>query len=96
MYNTGIYTRISNRVHHPVVIMLGETLLPYWSSAARKVLVVQPSSVAAERVFSLLSTFSSQQDSSLEDYIKDITSNNNLSILSLFLISIQILWHNRA
>ena len=36
--------------------------LPNWSSAARKVLLVQPSSVVAERVFSLLSnTFSDRQ-----------------------------------
>ena len=47
-----------------------ENSVPNWSSAARKVLVMQPSSAAAERVFSLLSTFSSQQDSSLKDYIE--------------------------
>jgi hypothetical protein len=48
-----------------------EDSLPNWASAARKVLVVQPSSAAAERVFSLLSSsFGSQQDSSLKDYIE--------------------------
>lgn len=45
--------------------------LPHWSSAVAKVLLVQPSSSAVERVFSLLQqTFSHQQDSSLEDYIE--------------------------
>ena len=37
--------------------------LPYWSSAACKVALVQPSSAAAERVFSHLNcSFHSQQD----------------------------------
>ena len=45
--------------------------LPNWSSAARKVLVLQPSSAASERVFSLLkSSFSEQQENSLQDYIE--------------------------
>ena len=45
--------------------------LPNWSSAARKVLLVQPSSAAAERVFSLLSnSFSDRQQNCLEDYIE--------------------------
>ena len=48
-----------------------ETTLPNWAAAAKKVLVAQPSSVAAERVFSLLkSTFDCQQYSSLKDYIE--------------------------
>lgn len=46
-----------------------ENTLPTWATAARKVLVAQPSSAAAERVFSLLnSSFVSQQGSSLKDY----------------------------
>ena len=45
--------------------------LPAWSAAAKKVLVVQPSSAAAERVFSILnSTFKEQQENSLQDYIE--------------------------
>ena len=45
--------------------------LPNWSSAARKVALVQPSSAAAERVFSILnSTFGAQQEQSLQDYIE--------------------------
>ena len=45
--------------------------LPYWSTAARKVLVLQPSSAATERVFSLLkASFSDQQESTLQDYIE--------------------------
>ena len=48
-----------------------ETTLPNWAAAAKKVLVAQPSSAAAERVFSLLkSTFDCQQYSSLKDYIE--------------------------
>ena len=45
--------------------------LPQWASAARKVLLVQPSSAAAERAFSLLnSSFGSQQHHSLCDYVE--------------------------
>ena len=46
-------------------------VLPSWSSAAKKILLVQPSSTAAERVFSLLkASFGDQQDSSLQDYVE--------------------------
>ena len=45
--------------------------LPCWSNACRSVLVIQPSSAAAERVFSLLSNnFSDRQTRCLEDYIE--------------------------
>ena len=48
---------------------LNASELPHWSSAARKVLVLQPFSAAAERVFLLLkASFSDQQESSLQDY----------------------------
>ena len=48
-----------------------ETSLPEWAAAAKKVVLVQPSSAACERVFSLLNnSFSTQQDSSLQDYIE--------------------------
>ena len=43
--------------------------LPKWANAFKKVLV-QPSSAAAERVFSILPRFTAQQQSSLEDYIE--------------------------
>ena len=44
---------------------------PCWSEAAEKVLLVQPSSAAAERVFSLLqNSFGSFQDAALADYIQ--------------------------
>ena len=47
------------------------TDLPIWSSAAKQVLLVQPSSAASERVFSLLkASFKDQQDSSLQDYVE--------------------------
>ena len=45
--------------------------IPAWAGAAKKVLVVQPSSGAAKRVFSILNnTFSDQQDKALQDYIE--------------------------
>ena len=44
--------------------------LPHWSSAAQKLFLVQPSSAAAERVFSLLkNAFGEQQQSSLHDLV---------------------------
>ena len=43
--------------------------LPSWSRACGLIMLVQPSSAAAERVFSLLQAFSTQQQSSLEDYV---------------------------
>ena len=46
-------------------------VLPNWASAARKVLLVQPSSAASERVFSLLkASFQEQQDGTLQDYLE--------------------------
>ena len=60
----------------PTVDVLGwwkqnEHALPNWSSAARKTMLIQPSSATAERVFSLLNnSFSTKQYNSLEDYIE--------------------------
>lgn len=49
----------------------GSPNLPSWSSAVLKVVLVQPSSAAAERVFSLLVTmFGDQQYDTLEDYVE--------------------------
>ena len=45
--------------------------LPHWSQAFSEVVLIQPSSAAAERVFSLLkNSFSGQQDLALQDYLK--------------------------
>ena len=44
--------------------------LPHWSALVKKLLLIQRSSAAAERVFSLLNSMSSQQGNSLEDYIE--------------------------
>ncbi len=45
--------------------------LPLWSSAARKVLVLQPSSASSEQVFSRLSNyFSGRQGGSLDDFVE--------------------------
>ena len=47
------------------------TALPFWSAAVRKVLLIQPSSAAAKRVFSLLNaSFIDQQDNCLQDYVE--------------------------
>ena len=46
------------------------TKLSYWSTAAQKVFLVQPSSAAAERVFSILNRFSDTQTNFLEDYVE--------------------------
>ena len=48
-----------------------ESQLLKWAKACSLVLLMQPSSTDAERVFSILfNYFSSQQESSLEDYIQ--------------------------
>ena len=44
--------------------------LPKWANAFKMVLLVQLSSAAAERVFSILQRFTVQQQSSLEDCIE--------------------------
>ena len=45
--------------------------LPYWSAAFKLLALIQPSSAAAERIFSLLNaSFSSCQTNSLEDYVE--------------------------
>jgi len=50
---------------------LNATVLPDWSSVVKKILVIQPSSAAAERMFSLLNTgFGDLQESSLKDFIE--------------------------
>ena len=48
-----------------------EQVLPNWSSTCKSVLLLQPSSAAAERVFSILSnSFTDRQEHSLKDYIE--------------------------
>ena len=48
-----------------------EVELPCWSTAAKLILLMQPSSAASERVFSILTTtFSHLQDLALQDYIE--------------------------
>ena len=43
----------------------------HWAEAAKKALLVQPSSAASEWLFSLLNnTFGKRQNSSLEDYVE--------------------------
>ena len=48
-----------------------EQSLPAWSQAVRQIILIQPSSAASERVFSLLTnSFGERQNSSLQDYIE--------------------------
>jgi hypothetical protein len=48
-----------------------DSCLPHWSSAVQKVLLVQPSSATAERVFSMLNqSFGEQQQNALEDLVE--------------------------
>ena len=48
-----------------------EAELPQWASAAKVVLLLQPSSAASERVFSILTTsFGHVQDRALQNYIE--------------------------
>ena len=52
--------------------------LPCWSSTFKKVLLIQPSSAASERVFLLLNnSFNDHQQNSLEDMCRSI---NNVTI----------------
>ena len=45
--------------------------LPHWSQACKFITLIQPSSAAAERVFSLLAnSFNNNQESALKDYIQ--------------------------
>ena len=45
--------------------------LPHWSAAAQNVFLIQPSSAAAEWVFSILNrSFDESQTNSLEDYVE--------------------------
>lgn len=48
-----------------------EAELPFWSAAAKLILLMQPSSASSERVFSILTTaFGHLQDLALQDYIE--------------------------
>ena len=48
-----------------------EVNLPNWSSIVKKVILVQPSSTSAERVFSIMKNFfTNQQDAGLEESVK--------------------------
>ena len=48
-----------------------ESKLPFWSSALKKIVLVQPTSAAAEMVFSLLNnSFGDKQADTLQDYLE--------------------------
>ena len=69
-----------------------EERLPRWVTAVKQVLLIQPSSAAAERVFSILkASFNEQQDCALVDYIQAsvmaqqaISARNCLQYTSLY------------
>ena len=71
-------------------IKANETILPHWAEAAKKALLVQPSSAASERV--LNNTFGKRQNSSL-DYVESciMLQYNNQSLIFGHKIG-----HNRA
>ena len=53
--------------------------MPFWADAFCKILLIQPSSAAAERIFSILNNnFGSYQDLSLQDYIESSLMLQNL------------------
>ena len=47
-------------------------LVPHWSLAAQRIFLIQPSSAASERVFSILNRLSDMQANSLEDYVESM------------------------
>ena len=64
----GAYAAIVIFVHMHAHDELAKYVLPHWSTPAQNVLLLQPSSAASERVFSLLNNcFSSRQECSLSD-----------------------------
>ena len=62
---------VSNRIDILQWWKDNEQTLPHWSAACKQILLVNPSSAAVERVFSLLNnSFKKQQELSMEDYIE--------------------------
>ena len=71
------------------------TDLPSWSAAVEKLVLVQPSSAAAERVFSLLVTmFGDQQHDALEDMIEAASTLRVNDRLSVRLLKQCVYWDN--
>ena len=64
--------------------------IPSWAGAARKALLVQPSSVASERGFHcmLKASFNEQQDLSLKDYIETSVMYNSVLLVIVRLVFI--------
>ena len=59
--------------------MVSSSLSTSSSSTVKKVLLVQPSSAAAERVFSILNlSFNNLQDHALVDYLQAIVNNASI------------------
>ena len=73
--NSQLYLARVNDLHEEFNLLdwwkSNASVLPNWSSIARKIMLLQPSSAAAERVFSLLkASFGEQQEACLQDYIE--------------------------
>ena len=78
------------------------TDLPSWSTAVRKILLIQPMSASSERAFSLLkNSFGTGQNNSLNDYIEvsvflaiqlESIIAKNIVILSIILRIIGTYW----
>ncbi len=70
------YLAIANGVNPPDICEWwknNKTVLPNWSAAAKKSLLVQPSSAASERVFSILNnTFGPKQNNTLEEHFRGL------------------------
>ena len=65
---------------------------PHWSDAVCKVLLVQSSSAAAERVFSIVkSSFGPQQDRSLQDYVQSSLMLQYNKKINYFIIFMELL-----
>ena len=63
------------------------TDLPHWSSVVKDIVLVQPSSAAAESVFSILKlSFGPQQDRSLQDYVQSSIMLLKDKVISLFIL----------
>ncbi len=67
-----LYQAAVNPSYDPLLFWKNHEIdLPVWAKAARQVLLVQPSSAASERVFSLLrNSFGKRQSAAIQDYIE--------------------------
>ena len=65
---------VSNTINVLKWWMNNEHKLPHWSAACKRAVLVNPSSAAVERVFSLLSNSSNKQQEHAMEYYIDINA----------------------